>query len=447
MFKDDNINERNVLYNLEPIGVGTDQIESLTSYIARLSKEHNIKVSKLFNNLIFPVFKEGNITGATGKGWSKRSSSINGNGKSNNGLTKVLILFTGRKDLELLSLNLFSNLINNGKELKLKKAWCPSCLRQHERNMEPIYERLIWNFEHVEICPIHHCFLETKCPNSNCRRELPVLSGEVPLGICHWCKCKLSTAIPRGRLGRKRQVQTLIIKEIGSLLVLNREQRKNLNQVQTAALIQDIFVKVKINFGINDGLFTNYVGVSSNTVCGWKKGQVPALITLIKLSYCINSNLIDLFFKKISIDNIRRFPFYFLTQIRPRNRRLVRKHIKMNLAKIMNSPYFGKFSLEETAKKIGYKNGATLKDQFPLESKKIISAHKEFKRKKFENKIEVLKHRMKESIIELLASGIEPTRYRVIQKLSLSFFREEYNDLYDKVYKELLNKDTPNNEQ
>jgi hypothetical protein len=49
-----NLHTRSILYNIEPIGLGTGQVESLSSYLIRVAYEHNITVGHLFNKMVFP---------------------------------------------------------------------------------------------------------------------------------------------------------------------------------------------------------------------------------------------------------------------------------------------------------------------------------------------------------------------------------------------------------
>ncbi len=40
------LSTRSVLYNLEPVGIGTPYVESLSSYIARFAEKHNVVTVK-----------------------------------------------------------------------------------------------------------------------------------------------------------------------------------------------------------------------------------------------------------------------------------------------------------------------------------------------------------------------------------------------------------------
>lgn len=50
------IPERSTLYSLEPIGVGTPHCESLTSYLTRLASAHCVKLDKIIQHNIYPLF-------------------------------------------------------------------------------------------------------------------------------------------------------------------------------------------------------------------------------------------------------------------------------------------------------------------------------------------------------------------------------------------------------
>ena len=46
------------LYHLEPIGVGSPFVESLTSYIARLAEAHSVSIRALIADEISPLWKQ-----------------------------------------------------------------------------------------------------------------------------------------------------------------------------------------------------------------------------------------------------------------------------------------------------------------------------------------------------------------------------------------------------
>ena len=48
LIKHEYFKNRSAFYNLNPIGVGAGEVESLTSFITRLCKVHRISVNSLF---------------------------------------------------------------------------------------------------------------------------------------------------------------------------------------------------------------------------------------------------------------------------------------------------------------------------------------------------------------------------------------------------------------
>ena len=53
----DHLTSRSVLYNLQPMGIGTPYIESLSSYLSRLSIVHNVTLSDLLKGTVAPLLK------------------------------------------------------------------------------------------------------------------------------------------------------------------------------------------------------------------------------------------------------------------------------------------------------------------------------------------------------------------------------------------------------
>ena len=58
--------------------------------------------------------------------------------------------------------------------LRTERAWCPSCYGAPRDTDPAIYDRLLWTFQIVTVCPEHRCPLETVCPS--CGRTQYVLS-------------------------------------------------------------------------------------------------------------------------------------------------------------------------------------------------------------------------------------------------------------------------------
>ncbi|WP_445488118.1 M20/M25/M40 family metallo-hydrolase [Niallia sp. 03133] len=74
---------RSSLYNLEPIGVGTPNVESFSGYISRLATQHSIRTGDMVAKIIAPLLKKRYLTNQAvkgGEGLYKSSNGLNGLG-------------------------------------------------------------------------------------------------------------------------------------------------------------------------------------------------------------------------------------------------------------------------------------------------------------------------------------------------------------------------------
>src|SRR5262249_15642830 len=143
---------------LEPIGVGTPYIESLTSYITRLAIAHSVSMP----NLIIFLFEgdkdghEGNEYNHFNRKFNPQIRSLNGSGSIPEKWVVTLQEATSCNQLPFLTMLTWKNVITNEKLLRQRKAWCPQCYDEWKKNRQVIYEPLIWMLEAVTVCGKHH---------------------------------------------------------------------------------------------------------------------------------------------------------------------------------------------------------------------------------------------------------------------------------------------------
>lgn len=114
---------RSVLYQLPPIGIGTPMVESLTSYIARLSACHSLAVGTLLEQQVAPLFdKKYNVTNL--HGISRVTGALNGIGSMSRDLVCALTNLTMRQDLEFLTILSFCDVIPSRNLIRDVRAWC-----------------------------------------------------------------------------------------------------------------------------------------------------------------------------------------------------------------------------------------------------------------------------------------------------------------------------------
>lgn len=81
---------------------------------------------------------------------------------------------------------MWRNILSPHRLLRPNKAWCATCYEERLRKGEPIYDMLIWAFESVLVCPLHHERLCQVCPH--CNRSLPYLATDSRPGFCSRCR-------------------------------------------------------------------------------------------------------------------------------------------------------------------------------------------------------------------------------------------------------------------
>jgi len=181
------------LFDMGPIGLGTEHVESFPSYILRLSAAHGISLSRLFNELKADDGKSAvscNPSASTSSlPWS--TVSMVRPTETTHDVVSLVSHYTGRDDLRgttflalrqlnYRSVDLFSNAIR----------WCPCCFREDRDNGRPAYFRLIWSFKEVEYCHHHNVMLEDHC--SHCQYKQHGQGRHFDLSKCRRCKKPLS---------------------------------------------------------------------------------------------------------------------------------------------------------------------------------------------------------------------------------------------------------------
>ncbi|WP_148206846.1 TniQ family protein [Natranaerobius thermophilus] len=284
------IPKRSYLNNLQPIGVGTEKVESLTSYIARVAESHSLYTGKLVALLLLPhMNKEKQLSQFSG-GFQFKNSFNNTSYDSNfyniNGLTitaeeyvTIMQDFTLRCDLSFLTMLKYSEVIVNYKLLSSKFRWCPYCYEEMavSKNKE-IYNPLLWHFNDLNICKVHDNYLEDTCPY--CFNKMFAFTNKFKPGFCSICGNWL------GREHVARCVDDLgwqyFISESLSEFVRQSSNVENLPK-------QDIFINnlkkiVKQAGSIN--LLANYIEIPKNTVGTWvNKNNFPSFNSILKLCY------------------------------------------------------------------------------------------------------------------------------------------------------------------
>ncbi|MGR5999195.1 TniQ family protein [Bacillus cereus] len=181
--------KRSEFYALEPLGVYTPLIESMTSYICRLAFAHNITVKTFVRDIIRPNMKL--LENEVGR---VSAVKVNVGGEYSKKLAKVLYTLTGQ--IEILGLPYWARDVGDelillgepfpyDKLLTERKRWCPQFFMEWMIQGLPLYEPVVWNKLTIRSCWKHEILLHNTC--SVCSAGISYFTPKIRIGFCPYC--------------------------------------------------------------------------------------------------------------------------------------------------------------------------------------------------------------------------------------------------------------------
>jgi AraC-like DNA-binding protein len=284
---------RSRLYALEPVGVGTPLVESLTSYLTRLAHAHGVTVEKLAATELAPLVNK-TAKAAWGK-FTSRSRNLNGVSGWTPLTIEALEKLTLRNDLSFLTMYPWRNVIARNKLLKHHLAWCPACYNQWQQADQTIYNPLLWALKPVRHCPYHRCLLCDRCPYPDCRQQLRLINSKVKLGYCSACKRWLgsepASTQDNGDSTGAEQGQTWFVDQLGRLLAATPTLDTCPEQHVFALNIKSCLAAVEPDSV--RGL-ARKIGLEASPLFGWmNQGHHPQLDLLARVCYHLDRSLLE----------------------------------------------------------------------------------------------------------------------------------------------------------
>lgn len=289
------IPSRSRLYQLEPVGIGTPLVESLTGYISRLAEAHcvtpKVLISRELVSFIPKTYKTTNL-------FEMRSltGAVNGIGSMAFDLVTVLESLTLLSDLRFLTLLTWADIFPQRRLLRSKRAWCPYCYEEwYSSKNKVIYEPLIWFFEAVTVCHCHNKFLCQQCPY--CKRDIPPLASYSRPGYCPYCLewLGITANYPTSdntQPSKEEMIwQTWFIKNLGELVATSPRLSKPLPR----EIVAQAFCRyVQEFFEGNTSAFARMLKIPKNKVWMWKMGKVlPELNVILKICFTLQVSVLD----------------------------------------------------------------------------------------------------------------------------------------------------------
>lgn len=286
---------RSRLYALEPIGIGTPYVESLTGYVSRLADAHVVSVGDLLGRevsafavkplLPFGPFMRRNR--AHSHGFHAQAYAVNGFGERSKTWVEALGRATSRRDLRFLTLLPLKGLFSRAALFRRNRAWCPDCYKQWQTGGDDVYEPLLWAIASITVCPRHRRSLEEVCPHC-LARQMPITVYSRP-GYCSRCQRWLGDS----KEIHSPEHSTLFFKEnhavlwqakaVGELLAAApRLSSSNLRNTLTA----NFQACVETAAEGNQRAFAQAARVSCYAIdCRLKGKDLPQISTLLRICY------------------------------------------------------------------------------------------------------------------------------------------------------------------
>lgn len=350
---------RTRLYSLEPIGVGTGWVESLTGYLARLATAHCVPTSALLCKEIVPNLR--GISLATRNRYAELFGgigvSLNGNNNTGRTMIRTVESLTGRQEIERMTMQFCGTTITHKGMLRDHQAWCPDCLSDKQKNGLPIYNPLLWSLATVTICEVHKMPLQELCPN--CKKKHRPLDWRSRPGYCskcqHWLGSNFESLRKSGSANELNKwdfyssEQTRYFIEQGPPLIGRASGfcfGKNLNFILAAKFE-----------GITQGL-ANVLQQTRGTIRDWIAGkQNPKLGSILQVSYTLGLNVIEMCCQNLETFDPRRIqsnpPTSVLQQNKRHSKRYDRAKIEIALDDYIACNEVPSPSLAKIAKKFG----------------------------------------------------------------------------------------------
>ncbi len=274
---------RSSLYPLLPAGIATGEVESITSYVARLATAHTVSTWALLRGKIGPRLFEcdtvlryrlGELVATTG-------AAFNGENATSRALVSVLQPLTGRNDLDRLTMGFCSGFVCSRFLVRVKQRWCSDCLAEWRMKGRLVYWPLLWQVMAVNVCPGHGNPLQEECPH--CGRTCFPLSAHSRPGWCSNCGEWLgATDLNQNPSTPSPEVEQEIATRISDFL---RTGHGLLAARGSTAFPKNVELLRECHFGGNVAALSRFLALNRYTILGWERAtQSPRLLLLADLS-------------------------------------------------------------------------------------------------------------------------------------------------------------------
>src|SRR6266851_6768959 len=421
------------LYHLDPVGIGSPMVESLTSYVMRLAEAHSVQPHVLMCQEILPLlnrsylYREGQPDHNSLGGFWPQSSVLNGLTPLAKDFVQLLSQLTGRDDLHCLTMLPWQEVISPTRLFRRTRGWCPRCYEEWREKNRIIYGPLLWQFSIVDTCLLHDRQLEWRCPNPTCIRQQSPLHPRGHPGYCGWCHRWLGSSSSNNdqrsatRTVEERAWQQWVGDTMGDLLSAVSNPAVKVQQDKFVAMIS--FYVDRVANG-NISTFAQLLQVSIASVWKWQHEQdIPQLATLLKICsrlgispLClITGEWQEIFLLPNESEQEKSKPSEG-SEKRPKRR--TRRQLRAALKRVLQSEEEPPPSMREMSRRLGYDAGY-LSRVFPDLCQAISARYMAYRSKSGAERLERHSQKVQKAVHSLHAQGVYPSCRRVEELLGL----------------------------
>jgi plasmid stability protein len=359
---------RTYLYHLEPVGIGTPFVESLTSYIGRLAAAHTVSLGSLTAKEFWPRVSSFQATGHHQENTGPYSTflyeahALNGIGRCAEQWVQMIESLTDQPKLRLLTALTWKLIISEQGLLRSKRAWCPLCFADWAGSGKTVYEPLLWALAAVSVCSRHGVPLIDVCPW--CRRESGALSGRWRAGYCARCRKWLGSdrSCPDSG-GEDGGYRRWVAENVGALLV----RATSFHDPPPADVLREN-LRACI-FDLADGnrsALSRTVRLHESCFQDWLSQFVPAINSLMSVCFRLGFTLEGFLTERLSTEDshwerarkiVRQSGF-----VNPR--RSTQAEVRVALQKALSSA--SPPALDELALELGFRHATALRRRDPI---------------------------------------------------------------------------------
>jgi len=418
---------RSRLYALDPIGVGTSDVESLTGYIARLAAAHCLHPRALVHHEILPLLGRQHllkpINSSLSTFWRKDTRGINGVSPYAQEWVQVVGQLTLRQDLHPLTMLSWGDVLSRQGLLRATRAWCPACYHDRRAAGYAPYDPLLWALRIVAVCPRHHRPLQDRCPHPDCGAAQSVLAPLSRPGYCARCLHWLGSSPPRRDDAAdeqgERDLHVWRARMVGEILAAAPTLAEKPLQRRVMEALADV---VETATEGNIAAFARSLRLDKCTVWQWMTGvHLPSLDLLVRVCAHQGISLLHVLTGRyrdldatgaagaMPLDALQRQPAVARV---PRENNRLRQAME---AALMEDP---PPSVREVAHRLGFRSSASLYDRFPDLCRTLADRGRACRRERHELWQDRLRNEVRQATLDLYHRGIYPASVRVPPLLS-----------------------------